>query len=103
MQHTLGFRGQRQLDRSRNPLTQQGAAFYLSPNRFNCDLGAGEKAAGQSFVFAHQAQQEMLGLNRGRTELRRLVTRKEDYPSRFFSIAFEHTIRRRLSMIARRL
>src|ERR1700682_4701263 len=102
MQHALGFRGQRQLDRSRNALSQQRPAFYLSTDRFNRDLRAREKAARQSLVFAHQAQQEMLRLNRRGAELRRLVTCEENYSSRFFSVAFEHSITTRLSMIAGR-
>src|SRR6267154_86451 len=40
MKHTLGFRGQRQFDRSWNPFAQKRTAFDLSSDGFNCDLRA---------------------------------------------------------------
>src|SRR5258706_7580534 len=95
MKCSLGCGRQGQLDGSWNPFAQQGSAFDLSSDGFNGDLRAREKAAREGLVFAHQAEQEMLRLNCGRAELRRLVTRKEDHPSRFFSIAFEHFLFRR--------
>src|SRR3981081_4344541 len=101
VKYALGFGRQWQLDRSRNPFAQQRTAFDLSSDGFNRDLRSREEAAGQGLVFAHQAQKQVLRLNRGRAELRRLVTRKEDHPSRFFSVAFEHWLSR-LSMIAER-
>ena len=50
----------------------------------------GDEAAGEGFVLTHQAQQQMLRLDRGRAELRCFVASKENHPSRFFSVAFEH-------------
>src|SRR5688500_8774166 len=89
MQDTLRFRRQWQFDRGWNPLAQQRAAFNLSSNSFNGDLRAREETAGERFVFAHQAEQKMLRLNRGRAELRRFVASEKNYPSRFFCVAFE--------------
>src|SRR5262249_47824295 len=48
-------------------------------------------APGERLVFAHQAEQQMLGLDGGRAKLRGFVTSKENYPARFFSVAFEHS------------
>ena len=90
MKDALGFRRERQFNRSRNAFAQQRAAFDLATNCFDGDLRAREKAAGERLVLAHQAQQQVLRLDGGRAELRRFVTSKENYAARFFSIAFEH-------------
>src|SRR5688572_11456937 len=91
MQDTLRFRRQWQFDGSWNPLAQQRAAFNLSSNGLDGDLRARKEAAGERFVLAHQAEQQMLRLNRGRAELRRFVASEKNYPSRFFCVAFEHS------------
>src|SRR6266404_5500822 len=53
MKNPLGFWSQWQLDGSWNPFAQQGTAFDLSPDGFNCDLRSREEAAGQGLVFSH--------------------------------------------------
>src|SRR5262245_26617925 len=49
-----------------------------------------QKAVGQRFVFAQQAQQQVLRLYIGRTELAGLVSRKEDNAPCFRCILLEH-------------
>ena len=51
----------------------------------------GKKRPVKRLVFAHQAQQQMFGLNCRRAKLRRFVTSEENYPARFFGVAFEHS------------
>jgi len=51
----------------------------------------GKKTASERFVFAHQAEQQMLWLDRRRAELRRPRSERRKITRRaFFSIAFEH-------------
>src|SRR5581483_3867473 len=92
MQHAFRLRREWQLNRRRNSLSQKRAAFNLAANRFDRDLRAGEEPAGKRFVFAHQAEQQMLRLDRGRAELRSFITSEENYAAGFFSIAFEHSV-----------
>src|SRR5436305_14430193 len=49
-----------------------------------------QKAVGQCFVFAQQAQQQMFGLYIRRAKLAGLVARKEYYAPGFFCVPLEH-------------
>jgi hypothetical protein len=49
-----------------------------------------QEAIGQGFVLAHQAEQQMLGLDVRAAILAGFVSRKENNASCFFCIAFEH-------------
>src|SRR5438445_13507358 len=92
MKDALCLGRERQFDRSRNPFAQDCAALDFSANRFDRDLGAGKETAGEGFVFAHQTEQEVLRLDDRRAKLSCFVARKENNPTRFFSIAFEHQL-----------
>src|SRR6266480_2060946 len=90
LQDLFRFRSQRQFDRGRDLLAQEGSAFNLFANRFDGKLSSREKASRQRLIFTHQSQQQMLGLNRMSPKLGRFVTREEDDSARLLSIAFEH-------------
>jgi hypothetical protein len=49
-----------------------------------------QEAVGESLVFAHQAEQEMLCFNVRAAVLAGFVPCKEDDAARFFRIAFKH-------------
>src|ERR1019366_3167243 len=49
-----------------------------------------ENLGSETFFFAQQAQQQMLGLNIRRAELAGLVPRKEDDAPGFLRVAFKH-------------
>src|SRR5206468_627836 len=49
-----------------------------------------QKAVCQGLIFAHQSQQQMLGLDVRAPVLARLVACKKDYPARLLGIAFKH-------------
>src|SRR5262249_54403596 len=85
-----------------NPFAQERAAFDLAANGFDRDLRARKKPPRERFVFTHQAEQQMLRFDRRRAKLRSFVTSEENYPARFFSVAFEHRTLRKLLMIATR-
>jgi len=89
MKDAFGFGRQRQLDRSRNPFAQQRAAFDLSSNRLDGDWARGKKrpvkVLSSRITRAEDAPAQL--------RARRIATPRnaqENYPSRFFSVAFEH-------------
>ena len=90
LQHALGFRAERELDRGRHFLAKDRPAFDFLADVFEREMRAGENAAGQPFAFANQAEQEVLGLNRDASELTRLVTGEEKNSSGPFGVPFEH-------------
>src|SRR4026207_2540872 len=90
-EHSLGFRSQWQFDRSGNLFPEQGASFDLFADRLDRNLRAREEAGSQRFVFAHQAEEQMLRFDCRSPKLRGFVTSEENYPARFFGIAFEHS------------
>ena len=49
-----------------------------------------KKPIGQRLVLAHQAEQQMLGLDVRAAVLAGLVAREKDHSSGFFRIAFKH-------------
>ncbi len=90
LQHALGFRAERNLDRGRDLLAKHRAAFDFLADVLEREVRAREDAARQPFTFADQAEKEMLGLNGDAAELAGLITGEEENPSRPFCIAFEH-------------
>ena len=52
-------------------------------------MGA-QKTVGQRFIFAQQAQQQVLRLNVRRAKLAGFVAREKDYAPCLFRITFEH-------------
>ncbi len=89
IQDALAFRAERYFDRSRNALADGDASFDLFADRFNRALLT-QESIGQCFVLAHQAEQQVLGLDVRASVLAGLISCKENNASRFFCIAFEH-------------
>src|SRR5215467_740912 len=89
VQDALALRAQGHFDRSGNALANSDAGFNLFANGFDGTLLA-EKTVGQSLVFAHQAEKQMLRLNIWAAILAGLVPGKEYDTTRFLCIAFEH-------------
>ena len=85
----LALRAERHFDGGRNALTDGDASLDLFANRFNRAL-LPQEAIGQRFVLAHQAEQQMLGLDVRAAVLAGFVSSKENNASRFFCIPFEH-------------
>ena len=90
LQNALGFCAEWYLDRGRHLLTKDGAAFDFLADVFEREVRARENAARQTFAFANQAEQEVLGLNGDAAELAGLVAREEEYSSSPFGVPFEH-------------
>ena len=88
-QDPLAFVRQRQIDRSRNLLSNRSVTFNLFPDGFNRSMGA-EKAIRQRFILTQKTKQQVLCLNIWGTKLAGLIPCKEDDAPRLFCIPFEH-------------
>src|SRR5215469_1212856 len=89
VQNALALRAEGDFNGSGNTLANGDARFNLFSNGFDGALLAQETVS-QGFVFAHQAEQQMLGLDIGAAILAGLVSGKKYYTTRFLCIAFEH-------------
>ncbi len=89
IEDALALRAERHFHRSRNALANRDAGFDLFADGFDRSL-LPQEAIGQRFVLAHQAEQQMLGLDVRAAVLAGFVSRKENNASRFFCIPFEH-------------
>ena len=89
VQDSLAFRAQWHFDGGGNPLADRDARFNFFPDRLDRTLLA-QKPVGQRLVFAHQSEQQMLGLDVRTPILAGLVPGKENHASRFFCVSFEH-------------
>src|SRR5579859_2630262 len=89
VQDALALSAQRHFDRGGNALANGDASLNLFSNGFDRTLLA-EETVGQGFVFAHQAQQQMLRLNIWAAILAGLVPGKKYDATRLLCIAFEH-------------
>ena len=89
IQNPFALRAQRHFDRSRNALAYRDARFDLFANGFDRALLT-QEAVRQCFILAHQAQEQMLGLDVRASVLARFVACKENYAARFFSVPFKH-------------
>src|SRR5260370_3409446 len=85
----LALRAERHFDGGRDALADGDTAFDLLAYGFDRALLAKE-TVGQRFVLAHQAEQQMLGLNVRAAVLTGFVPRKKYDASRFLCITFEH-------------
>src|SRR3981081_559300 len=85
----LALRAEWNFDRRGDALANGDARFDLFADGFNRSL-LPQEASGQRFVLAHQAKQQMLGLDVRTAILAGLIPCKENYATRFFGIAFEH-------------
>src|SRR5271166_4010271 len=88
-QHALAFVAQRKIDRGGNFLADGGVTFDLLADRLHRGVRA-QEAIGQGLVFPQQSEQQVFGLNVGRTELASLVPRKKDDAPGFLRITFKH-------------
>src|SRR5205823_14737362 len=84
LQHALGLRAERNLDRCRDLLAEHGASFNFLADVLEGEMRAREDAARKSLAFADQSEKEMLGLNGDAAELAGLIPREEKNPSRPF-------------------
>src|SRR6266851_4921776 len=85
----LALRAERHFDGGRDALANSDAAFDLFAYRFDRALLA-QETVGQRLVLAHQAEQQMLGLDVRAAILAGFVPRKKYDASRFLCITFEH-------------
>ena len=90
LQHALGFRAERDLDRGRDLLAEHRPAFDFLADVLERQVRARKDPAGQPFALANQAQKEMLGLNRDAAELTGLVAGEEENSPGPFGVPFEH-------------
>ncbi len=89
VKNSLALRAERHFDRCRNSFADGDASFDFFADRFNRALLT-QEAIGQCFVLAHQAEQQVLGLDVRASVLAGLISCKENNASRFFCIPFEH-------------
>ena len=90
LQHALRLRAERDLDRRRHLLAEDGAALDFLADVLQGQARAGEDAARQPLALADQSEQQMLGFYRDAAELARLVTREEQDTPRPFGVSLEH-------------
>ena len=88
-EHALALVAQRQVDGSRNFLSQCRVRFNLLADGFHRRARA-EEAVGQSLIFAQQPQQQVLGLDARAAELAGFVAGEKDHPAGLFGITFKH-------------
>ncbi len=89
IQDALAFLAQRHFHGRGDALANGDARFDLFADGLDRSVRA-QKSIGQRLVLAHQAEQQMLGLDVRAAVLAGLVPRKEYYATRFFRIAFKH-------------
>ena len=90
LQHPLGFRAERNLDRGRDLLAEDRPAFDFLTDVFQGEMRARKNSAREPFALADQAQQKMLGLDGDAAELTGLVSGEEENSSSPFGVPFEH-------------
>src|SRR5262249_49017053 len=90
LQHALGFGAERDLDRRRDLFAEYRASFDLFPNVLEGGMRARKDAARQTFAFANQSEQEVLGFNRNAAQLAGFIAGEEEYASSPFGVPFEH-------------
>ena len=90
LQHALGFRAERDLDRGGHLLAEHGPAFDFLADVFERQVRARENPARQALAFANQAEQQVLGLDRNAAELAGFVAGEEENSSGPFGVPFEH-------------
>ncbi len=88
-EHALALVRERKIDRGRDLLADGGMAFDLLADRFDRCVGT-QEPVGKRLVFAEQPEQQVFGLDIGRSELAGLVPREEDDAPRFLCVAFKH-------------
>ena len=89
IQNALALLAQRHFHRRGDALANRDARFDLLANGLDRAVRA-QKAAGQRLVLAHQAEQQMLGLDVRAAVLAGLVPREKDHSSGLLRIAFKH-------------
>src|SRR6266481_2082655 len=82
-QHALAFIAERKIHRRRDLLPDRGMSFDLLTNGFDRSMRTQESVR-QCFIFAQQAQQEVLRFYILRPELAPLIARLEHYASARF-------------------
>src|SRR6266700_7089648 len=85
----LALRAERHFDGGRDALSDGDAGFDLLAYRFDRAL-LPQETVGQGFVLAHQAEQQMLGLDVRAAILAGFVPGEKYDASRFLCITFEH-------------
>ena len=90
LQHALGLGAEGNLDRGRDLLAEDRAAFDFLADALEREVRPREDPARQALAFANQSEQQMLGLDRRAAELGRFIAREEQDAPRAFRIAFKH-------------
>ena len=90
LQHPLGFGAERDLDRGRDLLAEDRAAFDFLADVLQRQVRARENPAGEPLAFPNQAEQQVLGLNGDAAELAGLVSGEEEDSPGPFGVPFEH-------------
>src|SRR4029077_17716774 len=89
IQDAFGFLAEGHFDRRGDALANRDALFDLFADRLNRAVRT-QKTIGQGFVLAHQAEQQMLGLDVWGAVLAGFVARKKYDASCLLCVAFKH-------------
>jgi hypothetical protein len=91
-QNPLGFRGEWNLDGSRDLIPDDDAAFDLLANALHRKMGLREDPARETFALANQSEQEVLGFDRVAAQLCGFIAREEDDPLGALGVSLEHVL-----------
>ena len=90
LEHALRLGAERDLDRRRHLLAEDGAPFDLLANRFEGEVRPREDPARQPLALADQAEEQVLGFDRNAPELAGFIAREEEDAPRSFGVPLEH-------------
>ena len=90
LQDALGFGAERDLDRRRDLLAEDGTPLDFLPDRLERQVRPRKDAAGQPLAFANQPEQQVLGFDRNTPQLAGFIACKEQHAPRSLGIPLEH-------------
>src|SRR4029453_1005768 len=92
---------ERNLDRRRHLLAEDGAAFDFLADTFERQMRSREDPAGEALAFANQSEQQVFRLDRRAAELGGFIAGEKEHTPRSFRVAFKHpTVRRGAGFLA---
>ena len=91
-QDLLRFFGQWKFSGRRNAIDEEAVAFDFSTDLFGLDVEAGEDLLDDLFPFAEHAEEDVLGLDDARAELRRFVAGEKESAAGFLVVFLEHDL-----------
>jgi hypothetical protein len=89
-QDLLRLLGERELGGGGDAVDEEAVAFDVAPDLFGLDVEAGEDLFDDLLPFPEDAQEDVLGLDDARAELRCFVAGEEEGAACFLVIFFEH-------------